>query len=224
MIRGMKKKPVLYSYYRSTASYRVRIALAYKNIHYDYLALNLLKQEQKHQHFLSINPAGLVPVLYDDSHYLSQSLAILEYLEETYPDPPLLPKAPDARAQVRGIAQMIACEIHPLNNLRVLNYLTQELKVSDDEKQAWYQHWVQQTFEPLEKQLEQNAHNHFCYGEHVTLADLCLIPQVYNAYRFKVPMDFYPNIRRINEHCLQLPYFIAAHPDNQPDTVAVTNP
>ncbi len=206
----------LYSYFRSSAAYRVRIALALKGLDADILPINLLKGEQKSDDYLAINPQGLIPSLQVGDALLSQSLAIMEYLEEVDNTVPLLPSHPVARAAVRAMAQLIACEVHPLNNLRVLQYLTGELGVDDATKMTWYAHWIHQGFISLEAMLTQHA-GQFCYGDTPTMADCCLIPQVYNAKRFKVELSSYPTIMRIYEHCNSLPAFIQAKPENQID-------
>ena len=206
----------LHTYFRSTAAYRIRIALNLKAVEYDLVPLNLFKGEQKKAEFLNLNPDGLVPVLEHDGNVLTQSMAILEYLEETYPSTPLLPKAPLERALVRALAQTIVSDTHPLNNLRVQKYLVEHMGVDESKKLEWYHHWVKQGFDGLEKRLAKSS-SEFCYGDSITLADVCLIPQVYNAHRFECPMDAYPNISRINQHCLGLSPFADAAPHTQPD-------
>ena len=177
----------LYSYFRSSAAFRVRIALNLKGLSYDTQAVHLLKQggEQHSAEYAAINPSELVPTLLDQQYVLTQSLSILEYLEEAYPKTALLPQNLQQRAQIRAFAQYIACEIHPLNNLRVLQYLEQTLAVSNSEKTAWYQHWIKLGFHSLEQQLQQ-SNGQYCFGEQPTFADCCLIPQVYNAKRFNI--------------------------------------
>lgn len=205
----------LFDYFRSTASYRVRIALNLKNISYEKLAVHLVNNggEQHHPDYLAMNPQGLVPTLDENGHIINQSLAIIEYLEEICPTPALLPQTPLGRAFVRSIALMIACDIHPLNNLRVLDRLRQQLNASDEQIQSWYHHWLRTGFDAVEKKLrEEPRKHHFCYGHEVTLADICLIPQVYNAHRFEFPMEQYPVINAINEHCLSLAAFRDAAP------------
>lgn len=210
----------LASYFRSTAAYRVRIALNVKGVDYETLPVHLLRNggEQRSAEYKLKNPEGLVPALEVDSTVLSQSLAIIEYLDEVYPNPRLLPNTALERAHARGIAQSIACDIHPLNNLRVLQYLVKELDVSDTQKQAWYSHWVDSGFSALETRL---AHSHltgeFCLGNTPSIADICLVPQVYNALRFNCPMDNYPTINRINANCLALKSFQLAAPEQQID-------
>ncbi|CAG2127022.1 maleylacetoacetate isomerase [Cupriavidus plantarum] len=211
----------LYSYFRSSASFRVRIALALKGLPYDYEPIHLLREggQQLKPGYRAINADAVVPTLMVDQQPLIQSLAIIEYLDETHPHPPLLPGNPLERAIVRGLAQEIACEIHPLNNLRVLKYLKNELGVPDEARDTWYRHWVQQGFTALELNLERIGHvGKFAYGDTPTLIDLCLVPQVFNALRLKVDMSRYPLISRINEACLELEAFRNAAPGAQPDS------
>jgi len=209
----------IHSYAVSSASYRVRIALRLKQLSPTYVGCHLRKGEQHGPEFLSLNPFGLVPALeMDDGTVITQSMAIIEYLDETHPLPALLPKNPLDRARVRALSQSIACDIHPLNNLRVLLYLVRELKVGEDAKNAWYRHWIAQGFAALEHQLSSDKDTGtFCHGESVTLADICLVPQIYNARRFDVDLAPYPTLRRINEACLALDAFAAAAPESQPD-------
>ncbi len=207
----------LYSYFRSSAAYRVRIALNLKGLDYQYLPVNLLESEQKSPAYLARNPQGLVPALEtDDGNLLSQSVAILEWLEETHPDPALLPEDPLERARVRSMVNSIACDIHPLNNLSVLNHLRNRLGAQEAEVQAWYCTWVERGFDAIEQTLKQNR-TPCCFGEHPTLADVCLVPQVFNARRFSVPMQRYRHILRVADHCGSLPAFMRAHPNAQPD-------
>lgn len=208
----------LYSYFRSSAAYRVRIGLALKNLAFDLAPVHLVKHGGEHKlpDYTAINPQQLVPAFETaDGEVLTQSLAILEFLEESYPQTPLLPTDKVARAKVRALCQMIACDIHPLNNLRVLTYLKNELNISDEQKTVWYQHWVTQGFEVLEIMLPEQAK--FCYGDTPTLADCCLIPQVYNALRFNCDMSQYPKIWQIYQHCNTLAAFINASPEQQRD-------
>lgn len=210
----------LYNYFRSSASYRVRIALALKGLDYDYIAVHLLKEggQQFAAEFKSLNPAGLVPVLDDEGAILSQSLAIIEYLDETRPQIPLLPADAAGRARVRAIALGIACEIHPLNNLRVLSYLSKTLGISDEQKNTWYCHWVETGLASVESMLSNNAlTGTYCHGDSPSLADICLIPQIFNAQRFKAKLDHVPTVMRIYETCMQLPAFADSAPLNQPD-------
>jgi maleylacetoacetate isomerase len=208
----------LYSYFRSSAAFRVRIALNLKGLSYDTQAVHLLKQggEQHSAEYAAINPSELVPTLLDQQYVLTQSLSILEYLEEAYPKTALLPQNLQQRAQIRAFAQHIACEIHPLNNLRVLQYLEQTLAVSNSEKTAWYQHWIKLGFHSLEQQL-QHSNGKYCFGEQASFADCCLIPQVYNAKRFQIDLTEYPKIQSIYTHCMQLAAFQQAAPEQQAD-------
>ena len=207
----------LYTYFRSSAAYRVRIALNLKGIAYEAIPIHLTKEGGK-QHsaaFRAVNPQGRVPALeLDGGDVLTQSLAIIEYLDETHPQPPLLPGNPLARAKVRALADLIACDIHPLNNLIALQYLRRELKHEQPAIDAWYHHWVLQGFQALESMLKSGP---YAFGSTVTLADVCLVPQVYNARRLKVPLDAFPNIVAVDAACLKLPAFDKARPDNQPD-------
>jgi len=210
----------LYSYFRSSAAYRVRIALNLKSLDYRIIPVHLIRGggENNRPEYLRKNPLALVPTLETEEGVLIQSLAILEYLEERYPTPSLLPTDPVGRAYVRGIAQTIACEIHPLNNLRVLHYLTGQMGVDEAGKLNWYRHWIQDGLSGVEKLLSNNANKAgFCYGERPTFADCCLVPQVYNARRFDCPLDDFPIIRAIAERCEMLPAFVRAAPENQPD-------
>ncbi|RZM80579.1 maleylacetoacetate isomerase [Pseudoalteromonas rubra] len=205
----------LYTYFRSSAAYRVRIALNLKALDHELVPVNLLKSEQQGADYLSKNGQGLLPALETDQGVLAQSLAILEWLEETYEATPLLPADPWEKAQIRNFCYAIACDIHPIDNLRVLKYLSNELAVTDEQKNTWYRHWVIEGFKKLETMLDDNSA--FCFGDKPTLADVCLVPQVYNALRFKVDMDEFPNIARIYEHCNTLSAFSDAAPENQPD-------
>jgi maleylpyruvate isomerase len=208
----------LYGYFRSSAAYRVRIALALKGLAYEYLAVHLRKGEQSAAEYRELNPTALVPTLVDDRGTFSQSLAIIEYLDERYPDPSLLPRTPEARSRVRGIALAIACDIHPLDNLRVLRYVMRTLGASEEAKDAWYRHWVDVGLSALEAQLAREpATGGFCHGDAPTLADCCLVPQLANARRAGIPLDAYPTLTRIEASCSALPAFVAAAPDRQPD-------
>ncbi|MFC3283247.1 maleylacetoacetate isomerase [Litchfieldella rifensis] len=209
----------LYGYFRSSAAYRVRITLNLKGLAYDQAPVNLIKGEQRAEVYMARHPQGLVPMLtIDDGTQLIQSLAICEYLEERYPEPPLLPAEPADRARVRALAQLVACEIHPLNNLRVLKYLVNELKVDADAKLTWYRHWIAEGFTALETMLSREAGSgDFCHGDMPSLADVCLVPQVYNAERFECDLSPYPRIRRITANCRTLEAFQRAAPEEQPD-------
>jgi maleylpyruvate isomerase len=208
----------LYTFFRSSASYRVRIALNLKNLPYESVPKAFAKAEHRAPEYLALNPQGLLPALETDGTVLSQSLAIIEYLEERYPDPPLLPATAIDRARVRSLALSIACEIHPLNNLRVLNYLRQQLGQQDEGVNAWYRHWVVEGFKGLEVELSRYSSNRrYCYGDAVSLADVCLVPQVFNARRFNVDLTPFPTILAITTHLESLPAFAAARPEVQPD-------
>ena len=208
----------LYDYFRSSAAYRVRIALNIKGLGYAQIPVNLLKSEQIENENLSRNPQGAVPTLeLEEGTNLTQSLAICEFLDETYPQPALLPKEPLGRARVRAMAQLVACDIHPVNNLRILSYLTQTLDINDEEKLAWYRHWITAGFSALEALLQEDHTGQFCHGDTPSLADVCLIPQVYNARRFEVDLQPYPEIRRIETACLEISAFDRARPEKQAD-------
>ncbi|MCE9925702.1 maleylacetoacetate isomerase [Aeromonas media] len=209
----------LFGYWRSSASFRVRLVLQLKGLGYEQHPVNLRQGEQKEKAYRRVNPQGLVPFLIDGDVQLGQSVAIMEYLDETYPAYPLMPSAPEERARVRQIVNMIACDTHPLNNLRVLNYLEQELGQSNAARDAWYRHWIDETFTALEQLLMTTA-GVYCVGNEVTLADCMLVPQVYNAHRFNMTLDDYPTIGRIVANCEQLQAFVKAAPANQPDAQA----
>jgi maleylpyruvate isomerase len=208
----------LFGYYRSSAAYRVRIALNLKGLEVDHRFVHLRKGEQSAPEYGALNPQGLVPMVIDGPQVLTQSLAIIEYLEETHPEPALLPKEPIERARVRAIAQAIACDIHPLNNLRVLRYLVGPLKVSDEAKNEWYRHWVVEGLTALERSLTPAAGTGtFCHGDKPTLADICLVPQVYNAERADVDLSLFPRIMKIVAACRELRAFQDADPAKQAD-------
>jgi maleylacetoacetate isomerase len=214
----------LYSYFRSSAAYRVRIALNLKQLPYDMVPIHLLKNggEQFSATYTGINPQKLVPALVDESMHsntaLTQSLAIIEYLDEVYPEPPLLPASALDKAYVRSIALSVACEIHPLNNLRVLNYLVHDLKVSHESKDAWYRHWCEHGLAAIETTLARDDRvGQFCFGDAPSMADCLLVPQVANAIRVNCDLTAMPTILRINTACLALDAFARAAPENQPD-------
>lgn len=208
----------LYGYFRSSTSYRTRIAMNLKGLDYDYIAVNLAQDEQLEASFQSINPQGLVPVLQADDLLLYQSPAILEWLEDIYPDTPLLPKDAAGRMQVRALSAIIGCDIHPLNNRRILQYLRNELSVDEEVVLAWCSRWMKEGFDALEKRLANDkTRGKFCYGNHPTFADCYLIPQVSSARRFKVDLSAYPNIIEIDTHCRTLKAFADADPMVQPD-------
>lgn len=208
----------LYGYFRSSTSYRTRIAMNLKGLDYDYIAVNLAQDEQLKSEFLALNPQGLVPVLQADDLLLFQSPAILEWLEEVYPKNPLLPKDAAGRMQVRALSAMIGCDIHPLNNRRVLQYLRNELPVDEAEVIKWCNRWISEGFAALEKRLvADKTRGKFCYGDSPTFADCYLIPQVSSARRFEVDLNPYPNIVQIDAHCHTLKAFSDADPMQQPD-------
>ena len=208
----------LYSYFRSSASYRVRIALALKGLDYDYMAVHLARNEQLAAPYNALSAAKLVPLLVDGDELLTQSMAIIEYLDETHPEPPLLPGTPVARARVRALAQDIACEIHPLDNLRVLRYLVHDLKVSEDDKNRWYRHWVETGLEVVERKLAGHPSTGlFCHGESPTLADCVLVPQIHNAQRFDCRLDGAPTVMRVFDECMKLDAFAKTQPSACPD-------
>ena len=208
----------LYNYYRSSASYRVRIALGLKGLRYDYVAVNLLRSEQLAPDFAARTAAQAVPLLEDGDALVGQSLAIIEYLDETHPEPPLLPGDALARARIRALAQDITCEIHPLNNLRVLRYLVRDLGVGEDAKNAWYRHWVERGLAVVEQQLAA-APARYCHGDTPTLADCVLVPQIFNARRFDCNLDHVPTVMRVFDACMALPAFENARPEACPDAV-----
>ncbi len=208
----------LYSFFRSSAAYRVRIALALKGLSYDYVPVQIARGLQFEAPYRDISPQALVPMLDDGGELLQQSLAIVEYLDETHPEPPFLPVSPIERARVRSLALLIACEIHPLNNLRVLKYLTGTLGLPEEQKLAWYRHWVTTGFTALECRLvSEPATGRFCHGDTPGYADIALVPQVANARRFEVDLTAFPTIVRIDAACNALPAVQQAAPARQPD-------
>ena len=210
----------LYSFFRSSAAYRVRIALNLKGLAHETVPVHLRRGggEQFKPEYRRLNPQALVPLLHDGAHVLAQSLAIIEYLEEVHPQPPLLPTAPAARARVRALAQAVACDIHPLNNLRVLNYLTNVLHVSEDAVSAWYGHWVAEGLQALEARLAGDAgRGMFCHGDALGLADCCLVPQLANARRFECELAPFPTLLEVEKNCFALDAFRRAEPARQPD-------
>ena len=209
----------LYTYFRSSAAYRMRIALNLKGLDYDRVSVNLPGGAHRESGFAAVNPQRLVPALIDGERTLIQSVAQMEYLEETRPQPPLLPADPAERARVRGLVQIVACDIHPLNNLRVLKYLQETLGHDDAARDRWYAHWIAEGFVGLERLLADSAQTGaFCHGDTPGMADACLVPQVFNAQRFNCPTDPYPTVMRIFETCNELEAFAAAHPARQPDS------
>ena len=209
----------LYHYFRSSASYRVRIALALKGLDCELVPVHLLRNEQLEESYASISAARLVPLLKDGDHVLTQSMAIIEYLDEVHPEPRLLPGDAVARARIRALAQDVACEIHPMNNLRVLRYLVRELKVSDDDKNRWYRHWVETGLEAVERQLAADPRTgRFCHGDTPTLADCVLVPQIHNAQRLACRLDHVPTVMRVFDACMRLDAFAKTQPSAYPES------
>jgi maleylacetoacetate isomerase/maleylpyruvate isomerase len=207
----------LYNYFRSSASWRVRIALALKGVDYDYLPIHLVKKEQSTPEYLATSGTGLVPLLVlDDGHRLHQSMAIIEYLDETIPEPPLLPRDALGRARVRALAQDIACEIHPLNNTRVLGWLKGELGLSEEARNAWIHRWIEGGLEVVERQLAARPST-FCHGETPGLADCALVPQIFNAQRFNCKLDHVPHVMRVHAACMTHEAFSSTQPSACPD-------
>jgi maleylacetoacetate isomerase/maleylpyruvate isomerase len=208
----------LFNYFRSSASYRVRIALALKGLDYDYMPVQLARNEHFKESYAALSPARLVPLLKDDERIVTQSLAIIEYLDELHPQPPLLPGTALERARIRALALDVACEIHPLNNLRVLRYLVHDLKVSEDDKNRWYRHWVETGLEAVEQQLASHpATGRFCHGDAPTLADVVLVPQIHNAQRMDCRLDHVPTVMRIFAACMAHDAFAKTQPSACPD-------
>jgi len=208
----------LYGYFRSSAAFRVRIALNLKQLDYESAFIHLRRGDQGQPGFRAVNPQGLVPALETDGQILIQSLAIIEYLDETRPEPPLLPRDPAGRARVRALAEIVACDIHPINNLRVLRYLHRSFGQDEQAIGTWYNHWIDAGFQALEQLLADDARTGaFCHGDAPSLADVALVPQVVNAERYKLDLAPYPTIKRIFDRCMKLDAFAAAHPDRQPD-------
>ncbi|PJJ06674.1 maleylacetoacetate isomerase [Janthinobacterium sp. 67] len=209
----------LYSFFNSSTSYRVRIALALKGLPYDYAGVNLRGGEQGQDAYRALSPAGIVPVLVDGDTSMTQSLAIIDYLDRQYPEPRLIPDDSLLRARVLEIAQTIACEIHPINNIRVLKYLSGKLGVTEEAKNDWYKHWVDEGLAAVEQLLAQLPAGPYCAGDQPTLADCCLVPQVANAMRMGCDLTRFTRILAIYEHCVAQPAFILAAPANQPDYI-----
>jgi len=210
----------LYTFFRSSASFRVRIALNYKGIAYQPALVNLPQAEHLDASYKAVNPQGLVPALEDSGRILTQSLAIIEYLDEVHPGPKLIPADPIERAYVRAFSQIVACEIHPLNNLRVLKYVRKTYGLDEEGVNAWYRHWIAEGFRAMESFLADNArHGKYCWRDQVTMADCCLVPQVFNAQRYQCDLTPYPEVMRIHEECMKLEAFIQAQPSKQPDAV-----
>jgi maleylacetoacetate isomerase len=209
----------LYGYFRSSAAFRVRIALNLKGLVVDHASVHLSKGEHRRPEFDAVNPQGLLPALDVDGALLTQSLAIMEYLEETHPQPPILPKDPLGRARVRSLAALVACEIHPVNNLRVLQHLKKALGQSEDQVNAWYRHWIADGLSKLEADLSRGkGSGAYSHGDSPTIADCCLVPQVFNAKRYQCELAPYPVTMRVFDACMKLPAFDAAQPSKQPDT------
>ena len=207
----------LYNYFRSSASFRVRIALNLKGLAYEYVAVHIARGEHQQSAYAAVSADHLVPMLEVDGLRLSQSLAIIEYIDTRHPEPALIPKDPAGRAQVQALAQSIACEIHPINNLRVLKYLTKTLSVGEDAKNAWYRHWVRDGLESFERQLALLPASTYCFGNTPTIADCCLVPQIFNARRFQSNLEGLPRTMAAFEACMKLPAFENAAPKNCPD-------
>ena len=207
-------RPILYDYAKSSASYRVRIALNLKGLEYDRHSVNLLEGEQKSDQYRALNPQGLVPMLEIDGLKLTQSLAIMVYLDQRFPEPRLVPADPGDGAHVRAMALAIACDIHPINNLRVLKYLAGPLRLGEDERSAWYAHWITEGFTALEAKAAPRA-GAFLFGDAPTIADICLVPQMFNARRYSVPIDAYPTLLNADSNATALEPFARAHPDKQ---------
>lgn len=207
----------LYSYFNSSTSFRVRIALALKRVSYESVPVNLRSNSQQDPEYVQLNPSAGVPVLIDGEFVLTQSLAIAEYLDTRFPDPPLLPEGARARARVLELSYAIGCDIHPVNNMRVLKYLKQVFNAADEQTQAWYRHWVSEGIGAVEQLLARQGSEGFCYGESPTLADCCLVPHLFSARRFEVDLAPFPALVRIDAACAQLPAFQLAHPSRQPD-------
>ena len=205
---------LLHDYYRSSAAYRVRIALNLKGIEYQRHSVNLAEGEQQDTAYRALNPQSFVPMLEIDGHRLTQSVAIIDYLDATRPEPPLMPSDPADAAQVRAMALVVACDIHPLNNLRVLKYLSRELGQPQEARDEWYRHWVTEGLDALEK-LARTSAGDFLFGDAPSLADICLVPQLYNARRFAVAIADFPTLRRVDENANALTAFATAHPDRQ---------
>jgi maleylacetoacetate isomerase len=209
----------LYSFFNSSTSYRVRIALELKGIEYKYNAVNIREGDEYQPQYMELNPSKSVPVLVDDDLTLTQSMAILQYLDERYPEPHLIPRDLVERSRVLELCNGIACDMHPVNNLRILNYLSKELNVSAEDKSVWYQYWIQQGFEATEALLNRYGKGEFCFGDEPGLADCCLVPQVANAQRMKCDLQAFPRVMAIYDTCTQLPAFKKASPENQPDYI-----
>lgn len=208
----------LHNYFRSSASFRVRIALELKGLPYDYVPVHIARGDHKLEGYAAVSPSMLVPTLVTDAgERLGQSMAIIEYLDETHPEPPLLPRDPLGRAQVRALAQLVACEIHPLNNLRVLKYLVRELKVEEETKNTWYRHWVREGLLAFERELARVPRGRFCWGDTPTLADCCLVPQIFNGRRVNTDYSGLDRTMAVFDACMAHPAFQKAQPSSCPD-------
>jgi maleylacetoacetate isomerase len=207
----------LYTYFRSSAAFRVRIALNLKGLAYEPVFVHLAKGEHRKHEYTGVYPQGLLPTLLDDGQALSQSLAIIEYLEEKHPRPALLPQDALGRARVRSLSLLVACEIHPLNNLRTLQHLKRALGQSEEQVNAWYRHWIADGFAKLEADLARGGTGRFCHGDSPSMADCCLVPQVFNAKRYQSDLGPYPTVMRIFDACMQFEAFDRAQPSKQPD-------
>lgn len=208
----------LYTFFRSSTSFRLRIALAYKRLDYEPHYVSLPKMEHRIPSYRDMNPQGLVPLLVEDGRILIQSMAVIEYLDEVYPEPPLMPKDPIGRSYVRAVSQIIGCEIHPLNNVRVLKHLKAQFGADEAATNAWYEHWITEGLSGLEGYLaREGLSGDFCYGNTVTMADICLVPQIFNARRFNCSLDAYPKLLAITDRCMTLDAFRAAEPSTQGD-------
>jgi maleylacetoacetate isomerase len=208
----------LYTFFRSSTSFRLRIALAYKRLDYEPHYVSLPKMEHRIPSYRDMNPQGLVPLLVEDGRFLIQSMAVIEYLDEVYPEPPLMPKDPIGRSYVRAVSQVIGCEIHPLNNVRVLKHLKAQFGADEAATNAWYEHWITEGLSGLEGYLaREGLSGDFCYGNTVTMADICLVPQIFNARRFNCALDAYPKLLAITDRCMTLDAFRAAEPSTQGD-------
>lgn len=212
----------LYTWFRSSAAFRVRIALNLKGMRYDMQAIALPRAAHHKPEYAALNPQALVPTLEEGDQLLTQSLAIMEYLEEKQPSPPLLPKDLIGRARVRSIALLVACEIHPLNNLRTLQYLRKSLGQSEEASKVWYQHWIADGFGKLEAELSRGATRKYCHGDTPTMADCCLVPQVFNAQRYKCDTNPYPTVMRVFAECMKVDAFDRAQPSKQPEAATET--
>lgn len=208
----------LYTFFRSSTSFRMRIALAYKRLDYEPHYVSLPKMEHHASSYRDLNPQALVPLLIDEGRSLIQSMAIIEYLDEVYPEPPLLPKDAPGRAYVRAVSQIIGCEIHPLNNVRVLKHLKTQFGADEAATNAWYAHWIAEGLSGLESYLiRERRSGQFCYGDTVTMADVCLVPQIFNARRFNCSLDAYPTLLAITDRCMALDAFRTTEPSTQAD-------